>query len=74
VQIEAEAEIIIFIVFLVLKLTHVINWSWWYVTMPLYAPYIIALAIISVGFSIYGIVCFINKFIIFFLKLKRGEK
>jgi hypothetical protein len=25
-----------FIVFLVLKLTHVIDWSWWWVTAPLW--------------------------------------
>jgi len=24
------------IAFIVLKLTHVINWSWWYVTLPLW--------------------------------------
>lgn len=28
----------VFLVFLVLKLTGQIDWSWWYVTMPLYAP------------------------------------
>lgn len=35
---------ILFIVFLVLKLTHVIDWSWWWVTAPLWG--VIALAII----------------------------
>jgi hypothetical protein len=29
----------IFIVFLVLKLTNVINWSWWWVTAPLWIPF-----------------------------------
>ena len=28
-----------FIVFLVLKLTNVIDWSWWWVTAPLWAPF-----------------------------------
>ncbi len=28
---------ILFVVFLVLKLTHVIDWSWWWVTAPLWA-------------------------------------
>lgn len=28
----------LFITFLVLKLTNVINWSWWWVTAPLWAP------------------------------------
>ena len=27
---------IIFIVFLILKLTHTIEWSWWWVTSPLW--------------------------------------
>lgn len=27
---------ILFILFLVLKLTHVIDWSWWWVTSPLW--------------------------------------
>lgn len=29
---------ILFIVFLVLKLCNVINWSWWWVTAPLWIP------------------------------------
>lgn len=32
----------LFIIFLILKLTHVISWSWWFVTLPLWFP--IALA------------------------------
>ena len=30
---------ILFIVFLILKLTHVINWSWWWVTAPLWISF-----------------------------------
>ena len=37
---------VLFIVFLVLKLTHVIDWSWWWVTAPLWMP-IILLGIIG---------------------------
>lgn len=29
---------IVFLVFLVLQLTDVINWSWWWVTSPLWGP------------------------------------
>ena len=29
---------LLFLVFLVLKLTNVITWSWWWVTAPLWAP------------------------------------
>lgn len=27
---------VLFLIFLVLKLTHYINWSWWWVTAPLW--------------------------------------
>lgn len=27
---------LLFLVFLVLKLTHVIDWSWWWITAPLW--------------------------------------
>lgn len=38
---------ILFILFLVLKLTRNIDWSWWWVTAPLWIP-ISIIAIISV--------------------------
>lgn len=39
---------ILFIVFLVLKLTETIDWSWWWVTAPLWIPvaFVLALTII----------------------------
>lgn len=39
---------ILFIVFLVLKLTETIEWSWWWVTAPLWIPvaFVLALTII----------------------------
>ena len=36
------------IAFIVLKLTHVINWSWWFVLMPLYIMPAIAIALLLV--------------------------
>ena len=36
------------IAFIVLKLTHVINWSWWFVLMPLYIMPAIAIAFLLV--------------------------
>ena len=41
---------VLFIVFLVLKLTGTIDWSWWWVTSPLWIP--IALAILISGIII----------------------
>lgn len=36
------------IVFIVLKLTNVIGWSWWWVTAPIWIPVAIALVIFIV--------------------------
>ena len=33
---------IIFVVFLILKLVGTIDWSWWWVTAPLWIPFAIA--------------------------------
>ncbi len=37
----------LFVLFLALKLTHLIDWSWWYVTAPLWIPWAIALFFIG---------------------------
>lgn len=39
---------VLFIVFLILKLTGNINWSWWWVTSPLWIPITLGVAIIGV--------------------------
>lgn len=39
---------VLFCVFLALKLTNVINWSWWWVTAPLWGRLIIAALIFIV--------------------------
>lgn len=36
---------LLFLTFLILKLTGVIDWSWWYITMPLWIFWAILLAI-----------------------------
>jgi len=46
---------ILFIVFLVLKLTGTIDWSWWWVTSPLWIP--LALGGIIIG--IVGVIAII---------------
>jgi hypothetical protein len=43
----------VFIVFLVLKLTGHINWSWWWVTSPLWIPIVLVL--------VFGIIYLIVK-------------
>jgi predicted Co/Zn/Cd cation transporter (cation efflux family) len=39
---------VLFIVFLVLKLTDVIDWSWWWVTAPLWGPLALVLSVLVV--------------------------
>lgn len=43
---------VLFVVFLVLKLTHVIDWSWWWVTAPLWIPACFALIVLLFGLLI----------------------
>lgn len=50
---------ILFVVFLVLKLTEVIDWSWWWVAAPLWIP--LALLLIICFFIIIGLVIIGNK-------------
>ncbi|MBN1319685.1 MAG: hypothetical protein JXA87_02485 [Thermoleophilia bacterium] len=51
---------LLFIVFLVLKLTGVIDWSWWWVTSPLWLAALATVAALilagGVGFLIYRVV------------------
>ncbi len=47
---------LLFLTFLVLKLTNVIDWSWWWVTAPLWIPVAIAFAILVVVVFCY-VVC-----------------
>ena len=39
---------LLFVAFVVLKLTGYINWSWWLVTAPIWLPIVIALLILIV--------------------------
>lgn len=41
------------IVFITLKLTGVITWSWWWVLSPLWITSLLVVAILVVGFLIY---------------------
>ena len=46
---------VVFICFLILKLTDLIDWSWWWVTAPMWAPValFIASVLIMLPFTIY---------------------
>ncbi len=40
---------ILFLIFMTLKLTGNITWSWWYVTLPLWGPILLAIAIVGIA-------------------------
>lgn len=49
---------ILFVIFLVMKLAKigdVANWSWWWVTAPLWIPVLLALAVFSIVLLIFAI-------------------
>jgi hypothetical protein len=39
---------ILFLIFMTLKLTGYITWSWWYVTLPLWGPLSLVLVILGI--------------------------
>ena len=51
---------VMFVVFLTLKLTGNIDWSWWWVTSPLWIPLATAMSIISLIFII-GVIMLLLK-------------
>ena len=52
---------VLFLVFLVLKLTNVIDWSWWWVTAPLWIPIIIFFVVVSGVYAFYKILGYYRK-------------
>jgi hypothetical protein len=44
--------------FVVLKLSGIIDWSWWLVTIPFWGGLALVLAIMIIGFPIY---CFVTR-------------
>ena len=40
------------ILFIALKLTGYIAWSWWLVLLPLYLPLVIAVSLFAIGFGL----------------------
>jgi hypothetical protein len=50
-----SAGMVLFVVFLVLKLTGKIGWSWWWVTAPLWGGFAVILAILAVFGLVLGV-------------------
>lgn len=51
----------LFIIFLVLKLCHVIDWSWWWVTSPIWIPMLVSAVFIIPYLIILIVINLINK-------------
>lgn len=47
-QTSAGLNSLLFITFLILKLTNVIDWSWWWVTSPLWIPFALAFVLVVI--------------------------
>lgn len=45
-EIIGEGFILLFSILLALKLFNVVDWSWWIITMPVWAPALVALGVI----------------------------
>jgi hypothetical protein len=55
-----ELGTILFLIFLVLKLTNNISWSWWWVTSPIWLP--ISLIILIGGIAVLiGLIFYLKK-------------
>jgi len=52
IQVGPGLPVLLFITFLVLKLTQVIDWSWWWVTAPLWAPLAFVLIVVALWMAI----------------------
>jgi hypothetical protein len=49
-------DVILFVVFLILKLTGHIDWSWWWVTSPLWIPIATVITFIILGIIVTAII------------------
>lgn len=47
---------IMFLIFMTLKLTHVIDWSWWWVTAPLWGGFALIFTIFIIALPIYALI------------------
>lgn len=52
---------LLFIALLVLKLTHVIDWSWWWITAPLWGSVALVIGVVVLWLLFAGIVALFTK-------------
>jgi membrane protein YdbS with pleckstrin-like domain len=58
---EMGLPTLLFIVFLILKLTNNIDWSWWWVTSPLWVPIVLAIGFVALLMVIAILIIILNK-------------
>ena len=51
----------LFLVFMTLKLTHVIDWSWWWVSAPLWIPWCVVLGLAVILGVLWAICAVLDK-------------
>lgn len=52
---------IMFLIFMTLKLTGHIDWSWWWVTAPLWGIFPLILVIFVLAFVVYGVKALVSR-------------
>ena len=62
------------IVFVTLKLTGRINWSWWWVLLPSWGPIAIALGTVIVVFLLVGVMWALAQATLYFSKRKDSKR
>lgn len=53
----------VFLVFLILKLTDTIDWSWWWVTAPIWGPIVLLLSVTISILVVAGLVVGVQKIV-----------
>jgi hypothetical protein len=64
---------VIFVVFLVLKLVGVINWSWWLIALPLLLPVIVDCVLLLIGLIILFVKSLLGRMRLKITKLLESE-
>ncbi len=59
--VSKNMPLILFLIFLVLKLTKQIDWSWWWVTSPIWIIFLIALVLIVSSLVVSFVIKFLKK-------------
>ena len=49
---DTSLEMVLFVIFLTLKLAGVIDWSWWWITSPLWIPVLFMLTVLGIGWFV----------------------